>query len=273
MMKISGTRTFLEVRVGDRQSVEVVLHVRRGDITWFNENGIFDEMLTLLQTSIIPRKFAQEIETNHYRYESQQSRGRIKHPPEHIGPGGIALCVGTCTVAKQPDKPANGKRRRGPSKTKAAAKKRPERPISVQTRTLRTEREVLYAASATVQLVYKLEEIAPHTSSTLAIGHPMDGTQSARHLNCLALQKLSRRIVLWSYPREFFETIICGNVGTSGEVGDEDEIDPAIAEGFVRPEFIPLASLFAPSIGSLADNRTELHESQVVISVESDFGE
>jgi hypothetical protein len=272
-MKISRTRTSLEVRVGDRQSVEVVLHVRRGDIKWFNENGIFAEVLTVLQISIVPRKFAHEIETNHYRYESQQSRGRIKHPPEHIGPGGIALCVGTSTLANQQVKPANGKRRRGPSKTKAAPKKRPEHSISVEARTQRTEREVLYAASATVQIVYKLEEIAPHTSSTLVIGHPPDGTKSARHLNCLALQKLSRRIVLWCYPREFFETITSFNGGTSGEVADEDENDNEIAEGFVRPDFIPLASLFASSIGTLADNRVDVHKCQVVVSVDSDNAE
>jgi hypothetical protein len=272
-MKISGARTFLELRVGDRQSVEVVLHVRRGDITWFNENGIFAEILALLQSSIVPRKFAHEIETNHYRYESQQRRGRIKQPPEHIGPGGIALCVGTSTLAKQPDKPlpANGKRRRGPSKTKAAPKKRPERPV--ENRTQRTERDVLYAASAAVQVVYKLEEIAPHTSSTLVIGHPPDETKDASQLNCLALQKLSRRIVLWCYPREFFETITSGNGGTNEEVADEDENDPAIAEGFVRPEFIPLASLFASPVEPLADNRADLHKSRVVISVDSDNGE
>lgn len=39
MMKLSRTRTLLELRVGENAAVDVVLYVRRQDLQWFNNNN------------------------------------------------------------------------------------------------------------------------------------------------------------------------------------------------------------------------------------------
>ena len=88
-MKIVGTRTFLEVRVGRHQSVEILLHLRRCDVTWFrtNWNVLQTEFFDLLQSSVLPRLFATEMEINDAIITNTPL------PPE-LGPGGIPMTIG-----------------------------------------------------------------------------------------------------------------------------------------------------------------------------------
>jgi hypothetical protein len=63
--KLIGSRTQFELRVGDHHSVDVVLHVRRQDADTMRTNERWDDILLLLQMSILPRMFHDEIEVGH----------------------------------------------------------------------------------------------------------------------------------------------------------------------------------------------------------------
>lgn len=251
-MKVKGTRTFLELRVGRRQSVEVILQLRRSDLDWFNNNNSdtngMANLLALLQTSILPRIFEQEIESNFYRFacaacaDKQGSNTIPQPPPEHIGPGGIPLDAvggGTKPAAAAATATGRGKRHRANNKTtaKAAAKKqREEQKRNIENGLLKKERDVHYALSDTMQIVYRLEPvIGSYSSATLLFGEEQNDSQKL-----VALHKLSQRIVLWCYPRH------------SGENNNPDDDDDCIPteEGFWRPELIPLSSLFAAAPAS-----------------------
>lgn len=228
-MKISGTRTFLEIRVGASQSVEVVLHVRRADIPWFNTHrasgdrttantsggGIFADLLDLLQSSVLPRMFDDEIAKNDAAH-----RG-TKLPPE-LGPGGIPVTVGeknrtTTTISCKP-KPK--KKRQRISKAKQDELKRLEQQAERQR--CKDEKDVHYAtASKMLQIAYRLEAIhASGGSSATLLFRPHRDRQS----QLLELKKLSKRILLWCYPL------------------DSDGIPTD--EGFLRPELLPMAAIF-----------------------------
>jgi hypothetical protein len=209
-MKVKGTRTFIEVRVGASQSAEVVLHVRQADIQWFNCDDHFAELLSLLQTSVLPRMFAEEIEKNDAAHRKQ------KLPPD-LGPGGIPITVGeknTAAIAASNNNKKPAKRKRGLSKKKQAELKRQEEQAERDRR--KNERDVYYAVSDSLKIVYRLEGTS--SGATLLFGNTKKGFRQ--------LKRLSKRILLWCYP-----------------VDADDNLE----EGFLRPEIIPIASIFRSS--------------------------
>ena len=61
-------RTFLELSVGTTHTVEVLVHLRRSDLSWFNDsNGLSDhqaQVFTLIGRRILPKECGDEIETD-----------------------------------------------------------------------------------------------------------------------------------------------------------------------------------------------------------------
>ena len=199
-MKIIGPRTFVELRVGAFQSVEVVIHIRRCDIPWFNgtrsrkvvdydevettDNGmIFNQLLKIIQTSILTRMFADEIEKNHYTFTGQL-------PPPDLGPGGIPMQVPKSIAHDTTKKSYNPKRQRI-SKVKLAEMKRIEQEKARQQR--QDEKDIYYATDSenTIQVAYRMEALPKYGHATLLFQHTT---------NLVALKKLQRRIFLWCYP-------------------------------------------------------------------------
>lgn len=240
-MKITGTRTFLELRVGVRQSVEVVLHVRRADIVWFNSHSqeLFPEVLDVLQVSILPRLLASEIEQAHYRSSSSSSKRKV---PPNLGPGGIPTGGGSSERPKSQNntkKPAAARKLRM-SKVKHAELKRQE--MEAERLRRQSEKDVYYATTETIQVTYRLEAIAAaaagHSSATLLFG--------TTNKNFYELQKLSQRILLWCYPIQ------------------DERIVPT-DEGFCRPELVPMASIFRLSP---REQQQQQQDEQEVIDIE-----
>jgi len=160
-MKITGTRTYFEVRVGRYQSAEVLLHLRRSDVPWFQENGevLQPELLRLLQSSVLPRLFANEIEQNH---------AAICHtkPPPNLGPGGVPITIGEKNTQKKKASAAkatttnnnninDNKRKRGLSKKKQAELKRQQEEAAREQR--KNEKDIYYAMGETIRIAYRLE--------------------------------------------------------------------------------------------------------------------
>jgi hypothetical protein len=197
----------LEVRVGMHHSAEVVLHLRRADLYWFNNkeaqdnknnaanNSRFSEVLELLQTSIIPRLFADEIERTHFRKE------KIPPPPRLLGPGGVPIQV--------------AEKQQHTSKHKRLTKKQKQEAERQQHDDEKKEKDVYYASGSTLQLAFKLEEPRMKRHVTLLFGGAKErGTMKE-------LSKLSKRILLWCYRL--------------AEVPDVAHL---------QPEMIPISALF-----------------------------
>jgi hypothetical protein len=207
-MKIVKPRTFVELRVGDFQSVEVVIHIRRADIRWFNgaithgkvdgetigttegrTTGIFTQLVNIIQTSILPRMFADEIEKNHYACVE-------KVPPPDLGPGGIPIIAPKPITVDTSKKSYNHKRQRI-SKVKQAEMKRLEQEAARQQR--QDEKDIYFATNMdnTVQVAYRMEALPKFGHATLVFQHHEEQYQST---SLVSLKKLQRRILVWCYP-------------------------------------------------------------------------
>jgi hypothetical protein len=234
-MKLTGTRVFLEVRVGPLHSVEVVLHVRACDRPWFeslsstNASGPLPvSLMDLLEKSILPRWFTDDI------VQDMSKHLQRKAPPPVLGPGGVQVVTGEANVLaqqkKQQQTAANagkkGKRRRGGAKAAAAA----AAAAAEQQRIADAKKkDVYYAVSETMQIAYRLQEIATKHQSVQPTLVFTD------KIKMQSLIKLPRRILLWCSPPT-------SSNATANSTGHEEESDKS--GGFYRPEFIPMASIF-----------------------------
>ena len=181
-MKVSQTRTYLEIKVGTRQCVEVLLFVRQADFAWFNQQSqpeqpaqqqqqqqqqdVFVEFLQLIQNNILPRMFHDEMEDTYYRYASSKQ----KAPPKHIGPGGIPI------AEKNNNSNINffpTKKRKRTSKKALAELKRLQQQQQQQgddddnnnnNNQTKKQKDVYYAFGEHMQLAYRLQEIKDSTS-------------------------------------------------------------------------------------------------------------
>jgi hypothetical protein len=209
-MRIIGPRTYVELRVGAFQSVEIVMHVRRVDISWFNgttsrtksvdcdaiettsatgsDEMIFTQLLDIIQTSILPRMFADEIEKNYYNCIGQA-------PPPDLGPGGIPAHAPKSIPGDTTKKSYNPKRQRI-SKIKLAEIKRLEHEAARQQQ--QDEKDTYYATNSenTIQVAYRMEALPKYGHATLLFQQQ----QQQHSTNLMSLKKLQRRILLWCYP-------------------------------------------------------------------------
>jgi hypothetical protein len=222
-MKMLRPRTFLELRVGRHQAVEIVVHIRRRDIPWFNDppsspdnDTHFAILLHLLQTSILPRMFADEIEENHYSILQKQAPfASILRPPQSLGLGGRVAADPKPMPILRNNVPArrNG---RGVSKARQAEMKRMQ--LEALRMQKKNEKDVYYASHRDMVLTYRLE-VMPESGATLIFDQD----------RLCTLKKLQRRILLWCYP-------------PSCKDDDVTHSSTIYEEGFHRPELIPLST-------------------------------
>ena len=254
-MKITGTRTYFEVRVGRFQSAEVLLHLRRSDVPWFQQNGevLQPELLRLLQSSVLPRLFADEIEQNH---------AAICHtkPPPNLGPGGVPITIGEKNTQKKKAAATkattannntinDNKRKRGLSKKKQAELKRQQEEAAREQR--KNEKDIYYATGETIRIAYRLEP-ASASGATLLFRNDDDGDgdeSSKKHAGFRALKKLSKRILVWCYPAN---------------------AEQPVSEGFLRPEVLPIASLFRMPASEVSATASTTTRKEVIVLEDDD---
>lgn len=207
-----GTRTHIEVRVGKFHSAEVALHLRRCDLQWFNrgngDGGSFmPQVLQLLQASVIPRMFSDEIEISHAK------KTRSKIPPK-LGPGGIPIEE---EEQQQPNARQTRKKRGRLTKKQLAEIEKQQQEAEG-----RKHKDVFYAFGSEIQFAYRLEERKTKPSATLV---RRSGASSKGSF--MELIKLSKRIYLWCYPYDPSKPM----------EGDREG-------GFPRPELVSMSHLF-----------------------------
>ena len=164
-MTKQSTRTFLELHVGSTHTIEVVLHVRHKDLTWFTT--LREELLQLLSTRIVPREFEAEIETYHEKLNGTAvNKTGEKNEKQRQSKGKVT-----------------GKRKR---KTKA-----PPAPLVV---TEKPRRDVRHCFGDNLQLTYRLQDMDMDAGATISV--------SSEHgdLGFRQYPKLSKRLVVWCFP-------------------------------------------------------------------------
>jgi len=238
-MKLTGTRTFLEIRVGPVHSVEVVLHVRRRDLPWFetianDPDGTASAVTTaaflmdVLEQQILPRHFTESM----VRDMSKHLQKKV--PPTMLGPGGrpVLPLETTATVLAAGGPPKKKGKRRGRGGGKQAVAAAAAAVIAAELAAAADKKKnVYYAVSEKLEVTYRLQEISVKSqhqtlvfaSSSEDKGASLDIDKSSSS-NLKALIKLPQRILLWcSLPNSEPES--------SGG-------------GFSRPEMIPMAGIF-----------------------------
>jgi hypothetical protein len=203
-VKFLGCRTQFEVRVGRRHSVDVVLHIRREDMNRMRTAEKWGEVLLLLQESILPRLFHDEIEISTARLD------RKKLPPD-LGIGGIPVITGEknhLSRRKKASATDQGHQQQDPTKK---------------------HKEIYYAFGKSVKLAYRLQETKSAPSATFLVNE----AAQCRNKRYRLLSKLSKTICVWGYS--------CDVINSSGDCLEGAD-DVMLSAG--RPELIPTAALF-----------------------------
>jgi hypothetical protein len=161
-----STRTFLELKVGRTHTVDVLLHVRRTDVTWFHSSVDHrKELLKLLSQQIVPKEFEQEIDCYH------ELRNRLHRPPP-------------TKIGEKNQKGKGGKAGRNRKVTQPEPK---------------PKRDVCHVFGDNLRVTYRVEELNANESATLIF--PPKKTESSKDASYFRqLPKLSKRIILWCYP-------------------------------------------------------------------------
>jgi hypothetical protein len=194
-----GSRTFLELQVGRTHSVEVLLHLRLADAKWFHSSpDLKKELFRLLSQHVIFREFEKEIQEYH------DIRNGIRPAVIEVG-------------EKNKPKAKKGKKRKAAPSAVEPVKEKPKRAVR-------------HVFGTGIQITYKMEEISDKQGATLIFPRrnaKEDKGQKRPPPMFRQRPKLSKRIVLWCYPRD--------------ETNDDS---PIKGQGFPRPEMVPITSLF-----------------------------
>jgi hypothetical protein len=227
-MKLSRTRTSLELRVGSNASVRLLLHVRQKDLKWYNADASehTKELWKLIENSVLPRLMNGEITDSHHKFQ-----GTRKPPP--LGRRGIEISASFLTDASAKNTKATNKkgakRKRATSKSKSKAAALLEEAEADNKE--KAPKDIYYAFGKALKLVYKCEPV-PQSQSASFVFRPPDPTKANDGI-LQQLDKLSHRIVAWCFPYD---------------PTNPTEADPTDG-GFPRPERIPIAYLFREVVG------------------------
>lgn len=190
--------------------------MRRADWTWYRANAqaIEDELLLLLESSVLSRMFGEEIESFHKK----------KNP--HLFDDESQ--IGSKNRAQKASETSKKKGRRG----KAAAAKAAAKANQDAAELKRPEKEVYYAFGEVLQLAYRKEPLPVDRSRggrTLFFASETAATPDPTAPNGFQyLPKVSERLLIW-----------CSKIDPTNPVNPDAE-----NVGFLRPDMIPMISLF-----------------------------
>lgn len=205
-------RVSLDLKVGSSHVLEVLLHLRRSDWDWYrsNEDAIEEELLELLEESVLSRMFGTEIEDYHR-----------KHNPQ-IFP---AEKVGTKSSKSSGSNQSNNvrKKHRKGSKAAIAAERKEKAAAAAAEEAKKVQKDVYYAFGELLQLAYRKQDLPAWNqgSRTLFINN-VEEESFTDH------PKLPARLLVW-----------CSRINAESKTNPDPE-----DVGFYREEMIPISSLF-----------------------------
>jgi hypothetical protein len=202
-------RVTLDLKVGSSHVVEVLLHLRRADWDWYrsNEEAIEEELLELLEESVLSRMFGEEIEEYHRKNNPQ-----IFPPDKTVG-------AKNKLGKNQGNNNRNSKGTRKGGKSTAAMRKQ----VEVTEEEKKVKKDVYFAFGEILQLAYRKQDLPTWNQAGRTIFFN-NGNDEGFHDR----PKLQARLLIW-----------CSKINPQNKTDpDPDNV------GFLRDEMIPIASLF-----------------------------
>jgi hypothetical protein len=222
-------RSHIDIRVGSHL-LETLMQLRREDYDWYidNEAVIEHELLELLEDSIVPRIFGNEIELYYKELHPHL------FPPDQLGAttkGDIGSKNNMNTKGKKSAHSASKKIAR---KLTAAQKRKLEKQRQEEQGQQKDEKHVYFSFGELIQLGYRREPIASargfFSQHTLLYEREKEG--QFKHP-----PKLSDRLLIWI-----------------SKVDPQNKTNPdPSGVGFYRPELIPITSLFREPKGDISE--------------------
>lgn len=201
-------RVCLDLKAGNSHVVEVLLHLRRTDWEWYQSNHqtIEEELLSLLEESVLPRMFGEELEAYHR-----------KHTPHIFPPQEVGAKNKTSKRIQQSSK----KSKKLPTTSTVVSKKK-EIPTVDETK----PKDVYYAFGETLQLTYRKQELHGwnQVGCTIFFKEKVDEEDT----EFFDRSKLSARLLVWC---------------SKAEHQNNTNPDPP-SVGFFRQEMIPISAIF-----------------------------
>lgn len=237
-----GTRNLLELKTKSH-TLQVQLHLRTCDVAWFNQNikDNIAKLMSLISKRILPVEFKEEIENFHFKGTN--------------GAGGNGGGNNGNGNPKQNKPKANDKKRKAATKDidmkkngkitfqKAKIPSQKAKDSSITTKKDENKKTYLstldtkYVFGEDIQLTYRVKPVQNGHRATLLYAPSNESsrkkTPDSKTLSTFEyLQPLPKMIVIWCYP---FDPL--------------NPQEPAMdhADGFPRPEFIPVSALFKES--------------------------
>ena len=220
-------RTCLEFRVGKSHLVEVLLHLRRADWDWYsrNEQEISDELLELMERSVIPRMFGEEIEQYHVK-----SKPNL-FPPEKSTIGSKNKKNNRMRINNSKNQASKNGNQKNSRKGSSSKSQKPAQQI-VTDEEKKPEKDVYFAFGEILQIAYRRQPVTLSHGKTIFFKEDIAG-------GYCDLQKLPYRLLIW-----------CSKI-----VDPDNKTNPDLAGvGFYQPEMIPIASLFREPKDDLEDD-------------------
>jgi hypothetical protein len=206
-------RVTLDLKVGSSHVVEVLLHLRRADWEWYqsNEEAIEEEVLDLLEESVLSRMFGEEIEEYHRKNNPQ-----IFPPDKTVG---AKNKFGKNHQGNNNKRNPKGSRKGGKAAAAAAARKQ----VEVEEEEKKAKKDVYFAFGELLQLAYRKQDLPTWNQAGRTIFFN-DGDGEGFHDR----PKLPARLLIWC-----------------SKINPQNNTDPDPANvGFLRQEMIPISSLF-----------------------------
>jgi len=227
-----GTRNLIQLKVGKRHTIELQLHLRTCDIEWFNVDAKskISQIFALVSKSVMPEVLNNNDEEKTPYNKGGSSKGK-KMPtmkPNQNSKGIEKKRKATSKDAEAKTGSKKSKSQKVKQATSAGSSSRAKKDETKKTYLSTMETKYLFADS--IQISYQVKSTQNSHRAVLTFEHSNEEKVEDKILPTLEyLRPLPKIILAWCYPF--------------------DSLNPKLplmdtTDGFPRPEFLPLSTLF-----------------------------
>lgn len=205
-----NTRNALELRVGKRTTVQLLLHLRQCDVVWFNSDtqNHISQILSLISKNIIPGLLS-------------ETKDGTKGSKDNASSGTSKMSSKACNDQDKKRKSTrdNPKAKKGKTKQSSKDVKKNESKATYLS-TMKTK----YLFGQTLTVSYQVKQIQISHRAILTL------SEDEHDSEYMFLKSIPHRIIVWCYP---FDAL-----------NPKEPVMNSETDGFPRQEFLPLSSLF-----------------------------
>jgi len=225
-----GTRNLIQLKVGKRHTIELQLHLRTCDIEWFNVDAKskISQIFSLVSKSVMPEVLNNDEETPYNKGGSSKGKKpTIKSNQNSKGIEKKRKATSKDTEAKAGGKNSKSQKVKQTSAGQpSSSRAKKDEPKKTYLSTMETK----YLFADSIQISYRVSSVQNSNRAVLTFEHSNEEKVQDKILSTLeSLRPLPKIILAWCYPF--------------------DPLNPKLpimdtTDGFPRPEFLPLSTLF-----------------------------